>query len=98
MSFGGVIVAIGLNTLQLISIAPLNRKSYRCLTYSIIIPKNNLIIIILDSNSQNLLIIIDGENIVYSDVIKIDTVVNKKIKCIRLENYAFFEKINKKFL
>lgn len=99
LSFGGAIVANSLHTLQITPIAPLNSKSYRSLINSIIIPENVLITIIPEKTSTNLLITIDGENNVYKNVIKIDTSVkDKRIKCLRLENYNFFEKINEKFL
>ena len=99
LSFGGAIVANSLHTLQITPIAPLNSKSYRSLINSIIIPENVLITIIPDKISTNLLITIDGENNVYKNVLKIDTFVkDKRIKCLRLENYNFFEKINEKFL
>ena len=99
LSFGGAIVANSLHTLQITPIAPLNSKSYRSLINSIIIPENTFITIIPEKNYDNLLITIDGENNVYKNVEKIETYVNKKrINCLRLENYNFFEKINEKFL
>ena len=99
LSFGGAIVANSLHTLQITPIAPLNSKSYRSLINSIIIPESTLITIIPEENNKNLLITIDGDNNVYLNVERIETYVNKKrIKCLRLENYNFFEKINEKFL
>lgn len=99
LSFGGAIVANTLHTLQITPIAPLNSKSYRSLINSIIIPENTAVTIIPEKNYDNLLITIDGENNVYKNVEKIETYVNKKrINCLRLENYNFFEKINEKFL
>lgn len=99
LSFGGAIVASNLHTLQITPIAPLNSKSYRSLINSIIIPENTFITIIPEKKYDNLLITIDGENNAYKNVEKIETYVNKKrINCLRLENYNFFEKINEKFL
>lgn len=99
LSFGGAIVANNLHTLQVTPIAPLNSKSYRSLINSIIIPENTFITIIPEKENINLLVTIDGDNNVYNNVEKIETFVNKKrINCLRLENYNFFEKINEKFL
>ncbi len=99
LSFGGAIVANNLHTLQITPIAPLNSKSYRSLINSIIIPENTFITIIPEKDNINLLVTIDGDNNVYNNVEKIETFVNKKrINCLRLENYNFFEKINEKFL
>lgn len=99
LSFGGSIVANNLHTLQITPIAPLNSKSYRSLINSIIIPENTFITIIPERENVNLLVTVDGDNNVYNNVEKIETFVNKKrINCLRLENYNFFEKINEKFL
>lgn len=99
LSFGGAIVASSLHTLQITPIAPLNSKSYRSLINPIIIPENTYITIIPEKDNANLLVTIDGDNNIYKDIEKIETYVNKKrIKCLRLENYNFFEKINEKFL
>ena len=44
-------------------------------------------------------ITIDGENKYYENVIKVETVVDKKrIDCLRRKGYNFVEKINEKFL
>ena len=99
LSFGGSIVYDDLHTLQITPIAPLNTKSYRDILNSIIIPENRIITIKPIGESDNLLVIVDGENNVYNDVEEITTFVrNKKIKCIRMTNFSFARKINEKFL
>ncbi len=98
LSFGGSIVYNTFHTLQLTPIAPLNNKSYRTLLNPVILPENKIITLI-PTRDNNLLITIDGENNVYSDVDKIETVVGKKrIKCLRRKDYDFSKKINEKFL
>ena len=100
LSFGGAIVYDDLHTLQITPIAPLNTKSYRDILNSIIIPENRTITIkpTIDG-TDNLLVIVDGENNIYKDVLEITTIVrNKKIKCIRMSNFSYARKINEKFL
>lgn len=98
LSFGGSIVYNTFHTLQLTPVAPLNNKSYKTLSNPVILPENK-IITLLPTRDNNLLITIDGENNVYSDVNKIETVVDKKrIKCLRRKEYDFSNKINEKFL
>lgn len=97
LSFGGSIVNNNFHTLQITPIAPLNNKAYRNLLNSVIIPEHTEIDIV--PLKKDLLISIDGENIVFNNVKYIKTAVrNKRIKFLRLENYNFYEKINEKFL
>ena len=50
-------------------------------------------------NTKDVIISVDGENSIYTDVVKIETVVrNKTIKCLRNKDYNFIKKINEKFL
>lgn len=99
LSFGGSIVFEDFHTLQLTPIAPLNSKAYRNLLNSLIIPENRVISIQPDEDNQKLIITVDGENLIYNDVLKIETVVNnKKINCIRLNQNSFVNKIYEKFL
>lgn len=98
LSFGGSIVYNTFHTLQITPIAPLNNKSYRSLLNSVILPENK-VISLLPQRNRDLLITIDGENKYYENVIKIETVVDKKrINCLRRKGYNFVEKINEKFL
>ncbi len=99
MSFGGSIVYNSLHTLQITPIAPLNSKAYRNLLNSLIIPESIVIEIKPNKNKNSLIISIDGDNKIFDNVKSIKTVVlSKRIKCLRLENYNFFDKINDKFL
>ena len=98
LSFGGSIVYNTFHTLQITPIAPLNNKSYRSLLNSVILPENKVISLFPQRN-RDLLITIDGENKYYENVIKVETVVDKKrINCLRRKGYNFVEKINEKFL
>jgi len=99
LSFGGSIVFNTFSTLQLTSIAPINSKVYRSLINSVIIPRKSLISIIPDKNKRNMLISIDGNNKIYRNIKRIDTIINNKtIKCLRMSHYSFPTKINKKIL
>jgi NAD+ kinase len=99
LSYGGSIVYNTLHTLQITPIAPLNSKVYRNLLNGVVIPEDKLITFIPDKEKRNILITIDGENNIYEDVYKIDTIVSKKrIKCLRMNDYNFINIINEKFL
>lgn len=99
LSYGGSIVYNTLHTLQITPIAPLNSKAYRNLLNSVVIPENKLITLIPNKDKRNILITIDGENNVYDNVTKIETIVSKKrINCLRLNDYNFINIVNEKFL
>lgn len=99
MSYGGSIVYNTLHTLQITPIAPLNSKVYRNLLNGVILPEDKLITIVPDTDKNDLIVTIDGENKNYNDVIKIETIVSKKkIKCLRLNDYNFINIVNEKFL
>ena len=98
LSFGGPIVYNTFHSLLLTPIAPLNNRSYRNLTNSIVLPQNKQIRLV-PKETKNLIITIDGENKIYNNVEKIETVINQKtIKCFRNKEYNFVKKINEKFL
>ena len=99
LSFGGSIIYNTFHTLQITPVAPLNNKTYRSLINSVVIPDEKIIKIVPNSDKNNLLITIDGENKIYNDVVEIKTYVNKKrIKFLRRKDYDFSKKINEKFL
>lgn len=99
LSFGGSVIYNTLHTLQITPIAPLNSKVYRNFMNSIVIPQDKMIEITPQNGNNNLIVTIDGENIFYENVDKIETVVkDKRIKCLREENYNFIDKVNEKFL
>lgn len=98
-SLGGSIVYNTMSSLQLTPIAPINNSKYKTFTNSIIIPNNNVISMIPIKDKNDLLIGLDGNNVVYDDIIGVETEIkDKKIKCIRKNNYKYFSKINDKFL
>lgn len=98
LSFGGSIVYNTFHSIQLTPIAPLNNRSYRNLINSIILPQNQKITVIPNS-TKNLIISVDGENKIYDNVVKIETVVgNKMIKCLKNKDYDFINKLNEKLL
>lgn len=97
MSFNGPIVYNTLASLVVTPIAPLNNKVYTSLTNPLIVPNNKIITII--PKGKSLFLMIDGE-IKESDnvdkiVIKIS---NKKIHCLRMNNYHFIKIVNNKIL
>lgn len=99
LSFGGSIVYNTFHTLQITPIAPLNNKSYHNLLNSIIIPDNKMICLVPKKDYQDLIITIDGDNLVYEGVLKIETVIQDRvIRIIRMDGYNFIKKINDKFI
>lgn len=98
LSFGGSIVYSQLHTLQITLIAPLNSKVYRSLINSVIIPENQKIVIKSNYN-KNLIVSIDGTNQIYKNVNYITTLVgDKKIFCLRMNEYNYSNIIHEKFL
>lgn len=98
LSFGGSIVFNTFHTLQITPIAPLNSKVYRSLNNSVIVPDNMPITLIPKRNNGDLIVTVDGDNNFYEGVEKIETVINKTIKVIRMADYNFIQKVNDKFL
>ena len=97
LSYGGSIVFPSFSTLQITPLGPINSKSYRTISNSIIVPDHNKIII--RPMNKDLMITIDGENNIYNDVDNITTeVADKKIKCLRFSHYNFPQKINEKLI
>ena len=97
LSYGGSIVYNTFDTLQITPIAPLNNKNYRCLSNSLIVPSNKRIKIV--PRDKNMIITVDGVNLFYNGVLKVETVINNtRIKLIRKSDYNFITKINDKFL
>ena len=98
LSFGGSIVYNVFQSIQLTPIAPLNNKSYRNIINSVVLPQNK-VIKISPVKTKDLLISVDGENNIYTDVLYVQTVIqNKIIKCLRNKEYNFIDKINEKFI
>ena len=96
-SFGSTAYNV-FHSIQLTPIAPLNNKSYRNIINSVVLPQNK-VIKISPVKTKDLLISVDGENNIYTDVLYVQTVIqNKIIKCLRNKEYNFIDKINEKFI
>lgn len=97
MSLRGALVYNTLHTIQITPIAPINSRAYRNLINSIILPENKHIEIY--PIKKDILVTIDGTNINYNDVKKVECYVkNKKLKFLRMKEYNFIKIINDKFL
>ena len=97
MSFNGPIIYNSLDTLVLTPIAPLNNKVYSSLINPLIIPNNKVIRIIPDSKS--LFFMIDGKIQEIDNVNKIEiNISNKKIKCLRMNEFHFVKIVNNKII
>jgi len=98
LSFGGSIVFDDFHTLQLTPIAPLNSRVYSSLRNSLIIPENKTVTLLPKGKENELLVTVDGCNYTFSNIQKIDTVVDKKrIRVLRFSN-QFVDKVHDKFL
>lgn len=98
LSFGGSIIYNTFHALELTTIAPLNNKTYKTISNSLVLPQNKNITL-LPTKTDNLIITVDGVNKVYDNVIKIETIMkDKTIKCLRNKDYNFIKKINEKFI
>lgn len=99
LSLGGSIIYSGFHTLQLTPIAPFNTSAYRSLLNSIIVPEDKIIKIVPVGDTKDLLVSIDGDNQYYRNVEYIQTTVSeKKIKCLRMNDYNYTKIIYDKFL
>lgn len=100
-SAGGSIVDNRLNTIQITPISAISTNAFRSFTSSIILPAEDTEISIFPEYKfdQSVLIVVDGEETKYNDVIKIQTRNNgKKIKLMRLSDYEFWDRVYLKFL
>ncbi len=99
LSYGGSIVYGTLHTLQITPLAPLNSKVYRTLMNSVVVPENKEIQIRPDSMSSDFILTVDGENREYRKVERIKTKVGeKKIYCLRMNEFNYSNIIYEKFL
>lgn len=98
LSFGGSIVYSDLHTLQITPIAPLSSKAYRTLNNSVLVPETHRIKIV-PTMRNDFVVCIDGDNKIYKGVIEIETRVGeKKIFCLRMNEYSYSNIIYEKFL
>lgn len=96
MSFGGSIIYNSLKALTVTPIAPLNNKAYKTLVNPIIVPENKEIKLLPNTS---LFMMIDGKNMQIKEILEIRTKVsNRKIKCIRMQDFHFIKTVNSKIL
>lgn len=97
-SYNGAIVYNDLHTLQVTPMGPINNESYRSLYNSIIMPEERKVSITPDGENNHFLITADGTLETFRQVHKIDTSVQKKIKCLKMTDYDYTKKIHEKLL
>ena len=99
LSYGGSIIYNSISTLQITPVGPVNSKSYRSLTNSIIVPDYNEITLTPNSEYRDYTLTVDGESTTFKDIDEIKTTIRgKKIKMMRFSHYNFPQKINEKLL
>lgn len=98
LSYGGSIVYNTFHTLQVTPIAPLNNRSYRNLLNSVILPSDKEITIRPTGRTKDLMLSIDGDNIIYPKVEKLSVFQQREISVFRMKEYNFVKKINDKFV
>lgn len=99
-SLGGAMIGSGIHTVQITPIAPLVNHAYHSLKNSLVLPEHNIITVEPSHARDNdLLVIVDGVEDVYKDVIHVTTKAgDKHIACLRLNDYNFTNRIHAKFL
>ena len=98
-SYGGSIIFNDLNCLQITPIAPINSSVFRTISNSIVVPPMYDISFIPFNDNTNMNVLVDGKLNTYNNVSEVRTRMgNKKIKCLKLNNYNFTRKLNEKFL
>ena len=99
LSYGGSIVYSGMPTLQITPLAPINSRAFHTIKTSVIIPEKKEIVLLPVDYTKNIMLTADGESTIYKNVDGITTAIkDKKIKCLRLKNYNFSQKVNDKLL
>lgn len=99
LSLGGSIVSPYFSTLQIAPMGAISTTSYRSLVNSFIVPAGQKITVSPSNERNNLLVTIDGENKLYSEVSSVETEIDtKKIKCLRFSHYNYPQKIYEKLL
>ena len=98
LCYRGAIVYNGFSTLQITPLGPINSAAYHTLDNPVIFP-SNMRIVIKPENDRNIMLAIDGNNVIYNNVDSVETAIkDKKIKCLRFSHYNFPQKINEKLL
>ncbi|NLW41645.1 MAG: NAD(+)/NADH kinase [Tissierellia bacterium] len=99
-SLGGSIVYTTLHSLQLTPIAPLNSTAYRSLKSSLIVPGSTRIMLDPPPRYKNSsLLVVDGEEMEYWDLEKVElTMSNKWIKRLLFNKDFYWHNLKDKFL
>lgn len=99
-SLGGSIVGGKIHTVQITPIAPLVNRVYKSLRNSLLLPEKNVITIEPNYQRDNdLLVVVDGVDDVYEDVIHLTTKVGrKKILGLVFDNHSYITKIHEKMI
>ena len=99
-SCGGSVISPCLDVLQLAPIAPINSKSYRCLSNSLIIPKGTPMEITPEFRDESsVLIIIDGKQFTYDNIHRMTFGYSKRtLKKITMNRKNFWTNVRDKFL
>lgn len=99
LSLGGSIVYNSLKTMQITPVAPLNSNAYNGLRCSAILPEDTKIELEMIKGKYDLIVSIDGENIIIDNVYSITTYINEKtINYLRIGEYNLTKIINDKLL
>lgn len=99
-SLDGAIVYTSLHSLQLTPIAPLNSRAYRSLKSSLVVPGNTKLLFKPAPRYKNTsLIVVDGMEREYWDLIKVEvTMSNKWIKRLLFKKDFYWHNLKDKFL
>ena len=97
LSFGGSIIYNTFHALELTTIAPLNNKTYKTISNSIVLPQNKNITL-LPTKTDNLIVTVDGVNKVYDNVIKHKYFITNLGKCTQKDARALPDSIYKVYL
>lgn len=99
-SLGGSLVDPRLDILQVTPIAPMNNRTYRCFTSSLLLPPDQSLEVIPDNPEDSYIhLMTDGFVYEFSAVDRIRiTYGEKKLKSVTLAGYDFWRKVKEKFL
>lgn len=99
-SAGGSIVYPTLEALQITPLSPINSKAYRSLYNSMILSGHQKVTIKPELRYSNLTLIVnDGMEFSYDNIIKIDLCLSdKSINMLTFDEYSYWENLKSKFL
>ncbi len=99
-ALGGSIADPRLDILQLTPIAPMNNRTYRCFTSSLLFPPDQTLEIVPDKEQCPLIrLTTDGFMYEFTDVRKIRiSYGSRKLRSVTLAGYDFWQKVKEKFL